>query len=151
MSEVFYADRRLTYTYKRTTGPVLGRFFTGLRDGRIEAVVAADGTVLCPPTEYDPRTSESLLDAPWVEVGPGSVVQTWSWVDQPRPTHPLPSPFAWALVTLDGASTPMLHAVDTGGDPTALANGARVTVRWAQDRVGQIRDIECFVPEGAQQ
>ncbi len=149
MSEVFYADHRLTYTYKRTTGPVLGRFFTGLRDKRIQGITASDGSVLCPPTEYDPRTSESLLDANWVDIGPGGVVQTWTWVAEPRPTHPLSSPFAWALITLDGASTPMLHAVDTAGDSTKLANGDRVTARWAEERVGQIRDIECFVPEGS--
>ena len=37
--------------------PVIGRFLTGLRDGRILAVRLADGRVLVPPTEYDPATS----------------------------------------------------------------------------------------------
>ena len=40
--------------YTRSVGPVIGRFLTGLRDGRIEAVRLADGRVLVPPTEYDP-------------------------------------------------------------------------------------------------
>ena len=43
--------------YTRSVGPVIGRFLTGLRDGRIEAVRLADGRVLVPPTEYDPSTS----------------------------------------------------------------------------------------------
>ena len=58
--------------YTRSVGPVIGRFLTGLRDGRIEAVRLADGRVLVPPTEYDPSTSAPVAaDGPhWIEVGP---------------------------------------------------------------------------------
>ena len=59
MSQVFTAERVLEYPggYTRSVGPVIGRFLTGLRDGKILAVRLADGRVLCPPTEYDPSTS----------------------------------------------------------------------------------------------
>ena len=58
--------------YTRSVGPVIGRFLTGLRDGRIEAVKLADGRVLVPPTEYDPTTSAPVAadGAHWIEVGP---------------------------------------------------------------------------------
>ena len=46
--------------YTRSVGPVIGRFLTGLRDGRIEGVRLADGRVLVPPTEYDPTTSDAI-------------------------------------------------------------------------------------------
>lgn len=133
--------------YKRSLGPVIGRFLTGLRDGHIEGVKLADGRVLVPPTEYDPTTSEST-GAP-VEVGPGGVVTTWTWIGAPRPKHPLARPFAWALIRLDGADTAMLHVVDAGSE-SSMAAGMRVTPRWSTKRVGHIKDIECFVPEGAQ-
>ena len=38
----------LEYAYKRTLGPVLTRFFTALRDGRLQGVATADGRVLLP-------------------------------------------------------------------------------------------------------
>jgi uncharacterized OB-fold protein len=139
------APYALEYTYTRSTGPVIGRFLTGLRDGRIEGVRTADGRVLVPPLEYDPDSGESTTD--FVEVGTSGVVTTWAWVAEPRRFHPLQKPFAWALIKLDGADTAMLHAVDAGS-PDAIRTGLRVAVRWRAERIGSIKDIECFAPEG---
>ncbi len=146
-TDVLVAPNILEYPYTRTVGPVLGRFMTGLRDGRIEGVRAKDGRVLVPPTEYDPVTSESLDQ--FVEVGQAGVVTTWAWVSEPRPPHPLERPFAWALIRLDGADTALLHVVDAG-DESKMATGMRVRVRWRDQRVGEIQDIACFVPEEGQ-
>jgi uncharacterized OB-fold protein len=145
-SEVLSAPHVLEYPYKRSLGPVIGRFFTSLREGRIEGIRGSDGRVIVPPTEYDPVTSEELSE--FVEVGLAGVVTTWAWVIQPRPNHPLQRPFAWALVRLDGADTGMLHAVDAGAE-SAMRTGMRVRVRWAAERGGGIKDIECFEPEGS--
>jgi uncharacterized OB-fold protein len=143
------ADHVLDYPggYTRSVGPVIGRFLTSLRDGRIEGVRVSDGRVLVPPTEYDPVTSDPTGDD-WVEVGPGGVVQTWTWVSQPRAgKHPLDHPFAFALVRPDGADTAMLHVVDAGS-ADVMAVGMRVAPRWRAERVGNIRDIEAWVPAG---
>ncbi len=147
-NETLHAEHRLEYPYSRSVGPVIGAFFTGLRDGKLFGVRGAAGSVIVPPTEYDPTTGEDTGEL--VEVGPGGVVQTWAWVAEPRPKHPLPKPFAWALIRLDGADTALLHVVDAGG-PDALASGDRVTVRFRPEaeRVGAMADIESFVPEGA--
>jgi uncharacterized OB-fold protein len=75
------------------------------------------------------------------------VVTTWAWVAEPRRFHPLDRPFAWALVKLDGADTGLLHAVDAGSID-AMRTGMRVTARFRAERIGSIRDLECFVPEG---
>jgi uncharacterized protein len=131
----------LEYAYKRSLGPVLSRFFTALRDGRIEGVATVDGRVLCPPTEYDPETGADVADP--VEVGPAGTVRSWTWVDNPSPRDPLDRPFAWALIQLDGADTSLLHAVDA--PKSNLRTGARVTPRWRAQRVGHLRDIEAFV------
>jgi uncharacterized OB-fold protein len=140
------AEYVLEYTYRRSVGPVIGRFLGGLRDGKIEGVRTASGKVLVPPTEYDPETGEATKD--FVEVGTAGVVTTWSWIDAPRPNQPLARPFAWALVKLDGADTAMLHAVDAGSRDR-MKTGMRVVARWRKERVGAIGDIECFEPEPA--
>lgn len=153
--------------YTRSVGPVIGRFMTELRDGRLVGVRTAAGKVIVPPTEYDPETGEPVAapggdaggpgngpgDDPYVPVGPAGTVGAWSWVPRPRPEHPLDRPFAWALITLDGADTALLHALDLGpyepgsGPPKRFGAGARVRPRWRAARTGHISDIECFVPE----
>jgi uncharacterized protein len=145
-TEVLSAPHRLEYPYRRSVGQVLGAFFTGLRDGQVLGIRGSDGRVLVPPQEYDPKTADALTEM--VAVGSAGTVTTWSWVPSPTSKHPLQRPFAWALVKLDGADTAMLHAVDAG-DASSMRTGMRVTIRWREPRVGSIRDIECFVPEGA--
>jgi uncharacterized OB-fold protein len=136
--------------YTRSVGPVIGRFLTSLREGRIEAVRLADGRILVPPTEYDPSTSMPVgADGPhWIDVGPRGTVQTFTWVANPRPgKHPLTKPFAFALIRPDGADTALLHAVDCAG-PDAIRIGTRVAPRWRAQRTGHITDIEAWVPLG---
>jgi uncharacterized OB-fold protein len=143
MSELLTAPYVLEYAYKRSVGPVIGRFLAALRDGRIEGVRAKSGRVIVPPVEYD-ETGEATGEA--VLVGNAGRVVTWSWVVEPRPKHPLPRPFAWALIQLDGADTSLLHVVDAGS-PSKMKTGMRVLARFRAERRGEIRDLECFVPE----
>ena len=141
MSDVLVADHAIEYTYTRSTGPVIGAFMTALREGRIVGVRGSDGRVLVPPTEYDPVTSDDLTEI--VDVADEGVVTTWAWNDSPLEGQPLDRPFAWALVQLDGADTGLLAAVDCGS-ADAIRTGARVKARWADERVGSIRDLVCF-------
>ena len=137
----------LEYAYTRSTGPVVGAFLTALRDRRLVGIRAGDGRVLVPPQEYDPVTSEALDEI--VGVGSAGSVVSWSWNPQPRPGQPLGEPFAWALVRLDGADTPMLHALAVDG-PDAVRSGMRVRIRWAEETTGSIGDIACFEPGEAE-
>ena len=139
------APHVLEYAYKRSLGPVLGRFFTGLRDGKIEGIRTRTGRVLVPPSEYDPETGEATPDD-FVEVGPGGVVKSWAWVSAPRSSHPLPHPFAFALVELDGADTALTHRVHVANEAD-MKTGMRVTAQWADETIGAIGDIVAFVPE----
>jgi uncharacterized OB-fold protein len=140
-TEVLSAEHAIEYTYTRSTGPFIGAFLTGLRDRKIIGVRGVDGRVLVPAIDYDPVTSEDLTEL--VEVADAGVISTWSWNDTPLQGQPLSHPFAWALVRLDGADTAMLAAVDAG-DASKVSTGARVKARWAEDRVGSIRDLVCF-------
>ena len=147
--EALHASHRLEYPYSRSVGPVIGAFLTGLRDGKLLGVRGAAGSVIVPPTEYDPTTGDDTGEM--VDVGPGGAIESWAWVSHPRPKHPLSTPFAWALIRLDGADTALLHVVDTGGSDQ-LTTGDRVTVRFRPeaDRVGAMSDIEAFVPEAGE-
>jgi uncharacterized OB-fold protein len=141
VDEVLTADHSIEYTYTRSTGPMIGAFLTGLRDGKIVGVRGADGRVLVPAVDYDPVTSEDLTET--VEVADEGVVTSWSWNDRPLLGQPLDRPFAWALVKLDGADTSLLAAVDVD-DPSKISTGARVKARWADNRIGSITDLAAF-------
>jgi uncharacterized protein len=137
------APHLLEYPYTRSVGPVLGRFFAGLRDRRIIGIRMADGRVLVPPQEYDPHTSASLDE--FVDVSHSGVVTTWAWVSEPRAKHPLQRPFAFALVRLDGADTALLHVIDA--PESSMRTGMRVRARWREETQGDIHDIVCFESE----
>jgi len=145
-AETLTAPHTLQYTYKRSVGPVLGAFFTALRDRRILGVRRRDGTVMCPPKEYDPDTGEALSEL--VPVQPEGAVVSWAWVAKPREKQPLERPFAFALIQLDGADTALLHAVDAGS-ADRMRTGMRVAPRFRAAPEGGILDIECFTPEAA--
>jgi uncharacterized OB-fold protein len=123
---------------------VIGAFLTGLREQVLIGIRGSDGRVLIPPTEYDPVTGADLSEL--VEVGPGGTVETWAWVRTPTPKHPLPRPFAWALVKPDGADVGFLQAVDAGSIDE-MVTGMRVVPRWRDEREGHINDLECWEPE----
>lgn len=137
------APHVLSYAYTRSTGPIVGAFLTALRDRHVVGIRARDGRVLVPPQEYDPVTSEALDEI--VDVASAGSVVSWSWNPQPRPGQPLDVPFAWALVRLDGADTPLLHALAVDG-PGEVSVGMRVRIRWADNTTGSISDIACFEP-----
>lgn len=142
-SDVLQAPLTLEYPFTRTTGPVIGAFLTGLREQVILGIERHDGSVLCPPLEYDPLTSQPLTEM--VEVEPEGEVVSWAWNGKPRSLQPFESSFAWALIRLDGADTALLHGVLVGG-PDEMKTGLRVRARWRSQRSGHIADIAGFVP-----
>lgn len=145
MSGTLSAPLTVEFDYTRSLGPVLSGFMTGLRDRTLLGSRCSDGRVVVPPSEFDPVDHTPAVEL--VEVGQTGTVQTWTWVSSPVAGQPFDRPFAFALVLLDGADTPILHAVDAGS-PDAMATGMRVRVRWAHERRGDIRDF-WFEPAGA--
>jgi uncharacterized protein len=135
------APLKLSFDYTRSVGPVLGRFFTELRGRHVVGVRGSDGRVHVPPAEFDPVTYEPLTEI--VPVASVGTVASWTWQPEPLEGQPLDRPFAWALIKLDGADTPLLHAVDAGSSD-AISTGARVHVHWADEPVGSITDIAYF-------
>src|SRR2546422_8619244 len=124
--EVLGAELRMKFDYTRSVGPTIGRFLTGLREGRIVGVRGSDGRVIVPPSEFDPVTAAPLTE--FVDVADVGTVQSWSWVAEPLPGQPFDRPFAWALVKFDGADTALLHALDVAS-PDDVHSGMRLLVR----------------------
>ena len=135
------APHQLSYTYKRSLGPVLSQFFTAMRDRRILGSKRKDGTVMVPAREYDPDTAEELDEL--VEVSDSGTVKSWAWVPTPRKQQ-FDRPFAYALVQLDGADTAFLHRVDAGSEDK-MSTGMRVKARWESETTGAMTDFT-FVP-----
>jgi uncharacterized protein len=144
VTELRTSQTKLEFPYSRTTGPIVGAFLTGLREGRLVGIKGVDGRVIVPPLEYDPETGE-YLGTDMVEVGPGGTVKAWAWVSNPLPKHPLDRPFAFALVQPDGADTAMVHAVDAGS-MDKMSTGMRVTARFRSEPKGLITDLEAWEP-----
>jgi uncharacterized protein len=134
---------KLELPYRRSVGPVVGAFLTGLRDQQVLGSRTAAGRVIVPALEYDPDTGDAVDDL--VEVAATGTVTSWAWVEEPLRNHPLGHPFAWVLVQLDGADTSLVHALDAPAGE--VSTGMRVQVRWAPERRGHITDIACFEPE----
>lgn len=143
MSRTLQAPVTVAFDYTRSTGPVIGRFLSGLRDGVVVGGRTSTGEVVVPPLEFDPVTHEATTD--FVEVSSVGTVASWTWVPEPVQGQPFDRPFAFALVTLDGATAPLLHALDVSS-PADVSTGMRVRVRWAAERTGHISDIACFEP-----
>jgi uncharacterized OB-fold protein len=137
------APLEVGFDYTRSLGPLLTEFATALAGRRLLGVRGSDGRVHVPPVEYDPVTARPLTEL--IEVSTEGTVLTWSWQAKPLAGQPLPDPFGWALIRVDGADTAMLHAVDAGA-PNRMRTGMRVRVRWSDQPGNGIRDIACFEP-----
>jgi len=135
------APLTLFYPYNRTLGTTNARFLASLADKRIEGTKAQDGRVFVPPAEFDPYSGAPLTN--WVTVGDAGTVVQWSWQPEPFADNTLDEPFAWALILLDGADVPMLHAV-RAKSPSDMSIGMRVKAVWSEERTPEITAIRCF-------
>ncbi|MEU0313659.1 OB-fold domain-containing protein [Nocardioides sp. NPDC006273] len=143
MSRTLQAPVTVAFDYTRSTGPVLGRFFTGLRDATVVGGRLSDGRVAVPPPEYDPISHQAVTE--FVELPDTGTVTSWTWVSEPVAGQPFDRPFAYALITIDGADVPWLHAVDVAS-PEEIETGMKVRVKWAEERTGAVTDLT-FVPD----
>ncbi|MGH3351217.1 MAG: Zn-ribbon domain-containing OB-fold protein [Nocardioides sp.] len=138
MSRTLQAPVTVAFDYTRSTGPVLGRFLTGLRQTTVVGGRLSDGRVAVPPPEYDPVTHRAVTE--FVDLPDTGTVTSWTWVGEPVAGQPFDKPFAYALITIDGADVPWLHAVEVAS-PDDIETGMRVRARWAEERTGSVTDL----------
>ena len=139
--DLLRAPFELAYNYKRSSGPVMSKFFEALGQQKILGTKSNAGKVFSPAAEFDPETNEPLKEM--VEVGPGGVVESFSWIENPQHHHLIKEPFAFALIKLDGADTSMLHMV-TDCKESDLSIGTRVQATWSETYEQRITDIKFF-------
>jgi uncharacterized OB-fold protein len=133
------ATWKLEFPYRRSVGPIIGAFLTGLREGKVVGIRTAGGRVICPPLEYDPETGEGLGTDALVDLSETGVVTDWAHVPGGSPRQAVDGDFTWALIKIDGADTTLLHVVD--GEAT---RGSKVRARWRDERKGNVTDIQFF-------
>ena len=142
--DLLRAPFELAYNYKRSSGPVMSKFFEALGKQKILGTKSNAGKVFSPAAEFDPETNEPLKEM--IEVGPGGVVESFSWIEDPKHHHLIKEPFAFALIKLDGADTSMLHMV-TQCNEADLRIGSRVQANWSEIQEQRITDIKFFTLE----
>lgn len=134
----------LEFSYKHSTGNVVGRFLAGLKtQKKIWGRRLAGQGVVVPPFEYSEVDGSG--GGEWVAVADVGIVTAVAVVTNPiERLHPFAEPFAFVMIRLDGADTALAHVVKD--DPDAVCVGARVQAVWAPDeeRTGSIRDIAYF-------
>jgi uncharacterized OB-fold protein len=130
---------KLEFPYRRSVGPVIGAFLTGLRESKLVGIKTPAGRVICPPLEYDPETGDGLGVDALVDLPETGVVTEWAHVPSGSARQSLDGDFTWALIKIDGADTSLLHVVAGEAE-----RGAKVRARWRDERKGNVTDIECF-------
>jgi len=132
------ASHVLDFAFDRSVGGATAAFLTGLARAELVGSRDSHGRVTVPPVD----------GGDIVRVADTGVVRAWSWVAEPDPRHPLGTPFAFALIQLDGADTSLLHVVDVESED-ALLVGLRVRADWRTERRGSVLDLRAFVPGSA--
>jgi uncharacterized OB-fold protein/putative sterol carrier protein len=130
------------------TGPVMGRWFAGLREKKFLANRCPEcGRTQIPPREVCAYCHVRVLD--FVEVGPKGTVTNFDIVHFASP-DPLTgavrdTPYAPVYVVLDGASEREAFAMEIKKeDIPRLSVGARVRPVWAEKTTGSYRDVIGF-------
>ena len=134
--EPVLVEGRIRIPYRWPAGRHGDRFLRALRDeGRLLGLrCPRSGRVLVPPPPD--RPGRTIVEADWVEVGPGGVVETFT----------VRGDEVLALVRLDGADTALLHRlVDL--EPSSVRVGLRVRAAFAPERTGSILDLRGFAPD----
>lgn len=138
---------RLDLHYEHAYGPYYGRLFDEIRTSRrIMGVRMPDGErAFLPPREFCDVTHKRT--GTWVEVAQTGVVRAMSIINLEFVGQTRKPPYIYAEITLDGASTRLIHTID-GVDMSRAKElvkpGTRVRAVWRQERTGSIADISHF-------
>lgn len=133
--------------HKYGAGPVVTKFYNGLREGKLLGNVCPK----CRKTFVPARSlcPECLVKMDtWVEVSDQGVLVSWAYTDKEFFGSPVKPPFVTALIKLDGADCNFLHLI--GGNlfelKKKLKKGLKVKAVWNVEKKGHMLDIKYFEP-----
>lgn len=136
---------------KFSTGPVMGRFLSALRD---EKKILANKCPQCGRTQLPPRIvcADCNIEVPddnWVEVGPGGYVTIFDVTFIPT-LNPLTGkmrevPYTTCSIILDGGDASLMHFLDeTDPKKIKMFNRVEAVFRPDGERSGSVLDILHF-------
>jgi len=134
---------RITYTH--AIGRWAGKFFIELRDNRKIMGIRCSR---CNRVYVPPRALCGTCFSPMeqlVELSNEGSLITYTRVHYTEPVHPVPSPFFYGIILLDGADTGLVHLIGEV-DPDKIRKGIRVEAKFREERKGNILDIRYFKP-----
>ena len=134
---------KLPYSWQ--AGETASYYFTQLRDEKKiwGKKCPKCKKVLTPPRKNCPFCTVPTAD--WVELTGEGTVDTFTVVHRGTNIHPMKTPFAYAIIKLDGADTGFLHMLGEV-DVNKIKEGMRVKAVFAGERVGLPTDIAYFKP-----
>ncbi len=98
------------------------------------------------PRRHCPDCFEECSE--WVELADAGTLVTFTIMHKHEvELSPLPLPFGYGIIKLDGADTGFLHLLSEFAEGQ-LACGMRVEAVFAEERTGDIRDVSYFRPVG---
>ncbi len=136
---------RIKVPYSWSVGETGSRFLCEIRDHKriMGKQCEACKTVFVPPRKMCHHCFQDT--GPWIEVGPQGTLLTHTIVRYNNKLQPQDTPFAYAIIQLDGGSTGLVHMLGEI-DPGAVRSGIRVEPVFKEDRDGHILDIAYFRP-----
>ena len=128
-----------------SAGPIRSRFLLSLRDHQkiLGTKCPACGRIYVPARSTCPKCFEDMEE--WVEVSHEGILESYTVVYQSEPIHIADTPFVFGIVKLDGADTGMVHRLGEI-DLEKIRIGMRVRAVFSEERKGDIRDIQYFIP-----
>ena len=143
--EPVVARQALQVPYRYSMGATTSKFFIEIRDNRkiLGIRCPACDVVYVPPRTTCGRCFSQLDE--WVEVGDRGTLETYTRVYYSTPVQPVPAPFYYGIIKLDGADTGLAHLVGglKGKEPKI---GMRLQAVFKEDRQGNMLDISYFKP-----
>ena len=139
-------EGNITVPYSWTTGYAAGRFLTELRDNQkiLGIKCSKCGEVMVPPRDICPHCY--IKNEEMVEVGPEGTVTAFSVVHLSNDEQAVDTPFALALIRLEGADTDLIHLLGGVNEFGDIQHGMKVEPVWKKERIGYLTDIEYFKP-----
>ena len=129
--------------YKHTAGAYVERFITEIgKNNKIYGVKCPKcNKVYVPPKMVCFECFEKMEE--WVEIGNEGIVNGFTVVSHSTPIMPLNPPYAFAIISLEGADTDFVHILKES-DPEKLKIGMRVRAVFKEKPRKRILDIEYF-------
>jgi len=140
---VGHQDIKVPYRY--SMGATTSKFFIEMRDHKkiLGLKCPKCQVVFVPPRSICGRCFSAMEE--WVQVSDIGTLQTFTVVHYPSPVQPVPPPFIYGIIQLDGADTGLAHLIGEA-DFGRVHVGMRLQAVFKEERVGNMLDILYFKP-----